>query len=128
MAGRRTENGTLRYREHALMVDAVTSWTPDFARAGPILATYGVGWLEDPFQRTDFEALRELCLGYQVPVCAGELCESAAEIGRLIDTRLLIVMLDVLWRSHRGHNWVEYAPRPRAPSKATAGKDTNHVD
>lgn len=82
--------------EMALMVDAVTNWTPDFAAAAAdVLATYNTQWLEDPFPPDALDELAWLCARSPVPLCAGELCQSADEIDSLIEVGLSVVMLDL---------------------------------
>jgi len=68
----------------ALVIDANGSWNSDLLmRLGDDLARFNVALLEQPLPEGDDAALEGL--GYPVPLCADESCQSSADLERQID-------------------------------------------
>ena len=67
-----------------LVIDANGSWTPELVMAvGDGLARFEVALLEQPLPRGHDAALENL--GYPVPLCADESCQSSAELEAVAD-------------------------------------------
>ena len=67
-----------------LVIDANGSWTPELVMAvGDGLARFKVALLEQPLPRGHDAALENL--GYPVPLCADESCQSSAELEAVAD-------------------------------------------
>jgi L-alanine-DL-glutamate epimerase-like enolase superfamily enzyme len=67
-----------------LVIDANGSWTPELVMAsGDSLARYEVALLEQPLSAGQDDVLEKL--GYPVPLCADESCQSSADLEALAD-------------------------------------------
>ena len=67
-----------------LVIDANGSWTPELVMAsGDSLARYEVARLEQPLSAGQDDVLEKL--GYPVPLCADESCQSSADLEALAD-------------------------------------------
>ncbi|HEX5724992.1 MAG TPA: dipeptide epimerase [Longimicrobiaceae bacterium] len=68
-----------------IRVDANTGWTAKQAlRAMPLLAEFGVEFVEQPLPPGDLEGLRLLRAHSPLPVIADESCETAEDVARLV--------------------------------------------
>jgi L-alanine-DL-glutamate epimerase-like enolase superfamily enzyme len=71
--------------DKVLRVDANTGWTAREAVAKiPMLAEFGVEFVEQPLRAEDVEGLRFLRARSTLPIIADESCETAADVARLV--------------------------------------------
>ncbi|HEX7240292.1 MAG TPA: dipeptide epimerase, partial [Longimicrobiaceae bacterium] len=67
-----------------LYVDANTAWTAKEAvRALPMLADFGVAFVEQPLPKQDLEGLKRVRKASRLPVIADESCETSADVAKL---------------------------------------------
>ena len=73
-----------------LMIDVGMSWTPDGAieRANRI-ADQDITWLEEMLPAYDLEGYARVRAASPIPITCGEMAQSEAELGRLIDHRCM---------------------------------------
>lgn len=70
--------------DKVLRVDANTAWTAKEAvRAIPMLADYGVEFVEQPLSKYDLEGMKLVRRNSPLPIIADESCETAVDVAKL---------------------------------------------
>jgi len=76
-----------------ILTDANTAYTLNDARAAmPVLESYRVGWLEEPFPAHDYRSYREARKYGQLPLAAGENHYTRFEFDRIIEDGSITIL------------------------------------
>lgn len=80
-------------RERSLFADANQAWDVDEATAMlPTLASYDVGWLEEPLRGDRLDDLEKLAMHSEIPLATGENLYGVEEFGRYADSGAVRVL------------------------------------